>query len=184
MHFFLQMGFAQSGPAPPVGLETPWDARKILTQLSTDNQQLKPLLAQMNPQQWYDQKGASSTYIVQWNDAKAQVEDVLTATSRLSLNIESLSQAIDTYFRLEALDVTARSLNEGAQKYADRASADKLSELIAHNFNSREHFRDYLRQLATSKEQDFKVADAEAQRCRAMLSQQPPPTTTKKPKKN
>ena len=177
---------AQKPPqAPgPAGLESPWDLRNILTVLVKDNEQLKLVIAQLNPQQWYDEKGAPSTYVVQWSTAQRQVNDVVVASRLLSQNTESLSQALDTYFRLEALETSARSLDEGAHKYGDRATADKLSELIAHNFSNRERFRDYLRDLAASKEQDFKIADAEAQRCRAMISREPPTVSRTKPRRN
>ncbi len=165
------------------GLETPWDVRKILAGLEKDNQQLQPLLSSLNPQQWYEQKGAPTTYILQWHTAQQQLRDVLISSTLLSQKTESLSLALDEYFRLEALEVTVRSLEEGARKYADRPTADKLSELIAHNFNSRERFRDYLRDLATSKEQNFKIADEEAQRCRGMISKEPAPSSPRKSKK-
>jgi hypothetical protein len=155
------------------GLEAPWDVRKILTQVGNDTQQFQPVLAQMNPQQWYNQKGAPSTYIVQWQTAQRQVNDVLYSIRQLSQKTDSLPLALDTYFRLEALDVTARSLDEGAQRYANRATADKLNALIAHNFNNRERLRDYIRDLAASTEQNFKIADDEAQRCRAMITNVP-----------
>ncbi len=156
------------------GLETPWDVRKIVNAVVNDDQQLDQLLAQMNPQQWYDQKGAPTTYIVQRQTAQRQLKDVLYAAGQLSQKTESLSLALDTYFRLEALEVTARSLEEGAQKYADRATSDKLSAVIAHSFNNRERFRDYIRDLAASTEQNFKIADEEAQRCRGIISKEPP----------
>jgi hypothetical protein len=164
----------------PVGLESPWDLRNILAALVKDNEQLQSLIAQLNPQQWCDQKGAPSTYVLQWTTAQRQVKDVVVASRLLSQNTESLSQALDTYFRLEALETSARSLEEGARKYEDRASADKLGELIGRNFSNRERFRGYIRDLASSKEQDFKIADAEAQRCRGMISKEPPSGIRKK----
>jgi hypothetical protein len=166
------------------GLETPWDARQMLADLGSDNEQLKPVLDQMNPQAWYDQKGASSTYIVQWHNAQTEVNDVIAVAKSLGQNPQNLFQALDLYFRLEALDITSRSVEEGAVKYGARAPADKLSELIARNFNSREHFRNYLRELAQTKEANFKVADEEAQRCRGMISREPPPKSAKKAKSN
>ncbi len=169
---------------PPAGLETPWDVRKILAALSKDNEEFQPLLSTMNPQQWFQQKGAPGTYIQQLQTAQRQLNDVAVSSRLLSQKTESLSLALDLYFRLEALEVTARSLEEGAEKYGDRASSDKLGELIAHNFNNRERFRDYLRDLALSSEQNFKIADEEAQRCRGMISKEPPPATTRKPKKD
>jgi hypothetical protein len=164
------------------GLETPWDVRKILADVQKDSDQLQPLLSQMNPQQWYDKKGAPSTYIIQWQTAQRQLNDVRYSTKQLAQKTESLPLALDTYFRLEALEVTTRSLEEGAQKYAPRETADKLNALIAHNFNSRERFRDYIRDLAQSVEQNFKIADEEAQRCRGIISKEPPPASRRSKK--
>jgi hypothetical protein len=187
--FVCSFGFSLTAQQPPqgpapAGLESPWDLRNILTALVKDNEELKVVIAQLNPQQWYDQKGAPSTYVVQWATAQRQVNDVVIASRLLSQKTESLSQALDTYFRLEALETSARSLDEGAHKYGDRETADKLSELMGRNFGSRERFRDYLRDLATSKEQDFKIADAEAQRCRGMISKEPPAVSRSKPRRN
>ncbi|MBV8896432.1 MAG: hypothetical protein JO051_07965 [Acidobacteriaceae bacterium] len=159
--------------APAVaGLETPWDARQIVTQMEQSNAKLGPLLTKLSPQRWYDEKGAPSTYIVQWQTAQQEIKDVATTTQLLKQKIDSLAAALDVYFRMEALEVTARSLGEGAERYADRATADQLSAMIAQNFTSRERFREYIKDLATSTEQNFKIADEEAQRCRVTMSQQ------------
>lgn len=155
------------------GMETPWDVRKILTELLADNQRLTPLLAQLHPQQWYDEKGAPSTYILQWQTAHTQLNDVITTTQMLAQKTEDLSLALDEYFRLEALGLTMRSLQQGAERYADRGTADNLARILASNFTNRERFRDYLRDLASSTEQNFKIADEEAQRCRGMISKEP-----------
>jgi hypothetical protein len=169
---------------PAAGLETPWDARQIVAQMAQDDQKLQPVLAKLNPQRWYDDKGAPSTYIVQWQMAQQQLKDVATTTQLLQQKIDSLPAALDVYFRLEALEVTARSLDEGAQRYADRATADQLTQLIAQNFTSRERFREYIKDLALSTEQNFKIADEEAQRCRVAMTQPqqscPPPRRSKK----
>lgn len=157
----------------PAGLETPWDVRTILTNLTQDTNELKPVLENLRPQEWYDKKGAPSTYILQWQTAGQELRDVVTTNQALAQKTESLSLALDDYFRMEALDVTMRSLSDGAQKYADRATADKLSSLLARNFTNRERLRDYLRDLALSTEQNFKIADEEAQRCRGMISREP-----------
>jgi hypothetical protein len=167
--------------APPLaGLETPWDARQIVSQVEQNDEKLRPVLTKLNPQRWYDEKGAPSGYILQWQAAQQQLNDVVTTTRLLEQKIDSLPAALDVYFRLEALEVTAQSLDEGAKRYADRATADQLSQLIAQNFTSRERFRDYIKDLASTTEQNFKIADEEAQRCRGMISQQPPPRRTKK----
>lgn len=170
---------AQIAPATPAGIPSPWVARQIIDDLLKDNEKLTPLLNQMNPQEWAAHKGASSVYITQWQVAKQQLTDVVTTSRMLSQKTESLPLALDEYFRLEALEVTTRSLQEGVLKYGDRFTADQLSGLIARNFGAQERFRDYIRDLAVSQEQNFKAADAEAQRCRGMISREPPPKRTK-----
>ena len=171
----------RAAPAPqqPAGLETPWDVRKILADLNAQTSQLKPLLGQLNPQQWVD-KGASSTYILQWQSAQQQLADALLSMQRLSQKTDSLSGALDTYFRLEALEVSARSLYEGAQRYGTRSTADKLAAFVARNFDNRQRLRDYLEDLAASSEQNFKIADEEAQRCRGIISKEAPSRSKKK----
>ncbi|MBV9081745.1 MAG: hypothetical protein JOZ62_03650 [Acidobacteriaceae bacterium] len=159
------------------GLESPWDVRQIVANVVRENEQLKPLLAGLNPQDWYDKKGAASTYILQWQTAQRQLTDVEWSAKQLSQKTESLSLALDLYFRLEALETSARSLADGDRKYGDRPSADQFAQLIARNFSNRERLRDYLRDLATSVEQNFKIADEEAQRCRGMISKDPCPST-------
>ncbi len=172
---------AASQQAPVIaGLETPWDARKIVAAVEQNNEKLEPVLTKLNPQRWYDEKGAPSTYIVQWQTAQQELKDVMVTTRLLEQKVDSLSAALDVYFRLEALEVTARSLNEGAQRYADRAIADQLTQAIAQNFTGRERFRGYIKDLALSTEQNFKIADEEAQRCRAIMSQQPVANRTRK----
>jgi hypothetical protein len=163
----------------PAGLETPWDVRTILANLTKDTTDLKPVLDNLTPQQWYEKKGAPSTYILQLQTAQQQLRDVVVTNNALAQQTESLPLALDDYFRLEALDVSIRSLEQGARKYADRSTADHLSRLIARNFTNRERFRDYIRDLALSAEQNFKIADREAQRCRGMISREPAASTRK-----
>jgi hypothetical protein len=161
------------------GVQTPWDARTIITGLINDNEHFAPVLDGIHPANWVS-KGASPVYTQQLQQAQQQVHDVVNTAKLLSVKTDQLSLALDLYFRLEALDSTARSLEEGVRRYADRFSGDKLAQLIAHNFTAREQFRDYLANLAASQEQSFKVADEEAQRCRGMISREPAPKKTRK----
>lgn len=187
---------ANSAPPPPrtqlspalqnqqiqeqTGLENPWDVRSLLASLSKDDDQLGPVLNQLNPQQWSNQKGAPTTYILLLQTAQQQWRDLVVSTKLLSQKTESLPLALDLYFRLESLDVPARTLADGARKYGDRQTAEKLAQLLANNFQKRESLRNYLRDLSISTEQNFKIADEEAQRCRGMISKEPPPKKTRK----
>jgi hypothetical protein len=157
----------------PAGLESAWTLRAILDDLLKDNEKLEPLLAQMNPQEWVAKKGASDVYVQQWQSAHSQLKEVVAASKLLAQKTENLPLALDDYFRLEALEVTSRSLEEGVTRYGDRFTADQLDGLIARNFSRRERFRDYIRDLAVSSETNFKLADEEAQRCRGIISKEP-----------
>jgi hypothetical protein len=169
--------------APAAGLENPWDVRKIIADLQNTSANLEPFLRQINPQEWYDKKGAPSTYIVQWQSAQGQLNDIMAVTKLFAQKTESLSLALDTYFRLEGLDVVERALAEGVGRYDTPANARSLNTLIAHNFDSRERIRGYIRDLAATTEENFRIADSEAQRCREMISKQPVQNQARKSKK-
>jgi len=162
------------------GVAAPWDAQKLLADVNSGNQEMTPLLGQMNPQEWMDQKGAPSTYLSQWNTAKQQLADSATTIQRLAAQSDNIYLCLDAYFRMEALETTERSLLEGERAYGTRRIADKLQELIARNYTAREQFRQYLLELTANKEQMFQIADREAQRCRGMISKEAPATNKKK----
>jgi hypothetical protein len=157
----------------PTGLESAWTVRAILDELLKDNEKLEPLLAQMNPQEWYAKKGASEVYVQQWQTARTQLREAIAAAKLLSQKTESLPLALDAYFRFEALEFTCRSLQEAVTRYGERFTADQLNGLIARNFSRRERFRDYIRDSAATSETNFKLADEEAQRCRGIISREP-----------
>jgi hypothetical protein len=48
--------------------------------------------------------------------------------------------------------------------------ADLLNSAVAENAGNRDRLQDYILELAKAKEQEFHVADQEAQRCRQSLS--------------
>jgi hypothetical protein len=162
-------------PAPQ-GLQAPWDIRQMLTEVNAQNQKLKPLLDQMHPQQWLD-NGAPPTYASQYIDTRSRLEDVVRSVANLGQHTDSLSAALDSYFRMEALEVVSRSLLECIRKYGEHTTAEQLASLIAQTYTTRQKFRDYLRDLSVQREQECKIADEEAQRCRGIISKEPPPST-------
>jgi hypothetical protein len=58
--------------------------------------------------------------------------------------------------------------------------ADLMQGSLLENLNNRERLKSYLTELAQTKEQEFKIMDKEAQRCRGIMTKQPPP----KPRSN
>jgi hypothetical protein len=168
---------APTAQATPIqGLQAPWDIRQMLADVNSQNQKLKPLLDQMHPQQWLD-NGAPPAYASQYIDTRSRLEDVVRSVANLGQHTDSLSAALDSYFRMEALEVVSRSLLECIQKYGEHTTAQQLSTLIVKNYSTRQKFRDYLRDLSVQREQECKIADEEAQRCRGIISKEPPPVT-------
>jgi uncharacterized membrane protein len=80
---------------------------------------------------------------------------------------------------MQAMDTALGSLVEGVRTYQNPALASIMQSVIAENSTNRDRLRQYLQDLASQKEQEFEVADREAQRCRAAMLQQPAPKTKK-----
>ena len=95
---------------------------------------------------------------------------------------EKLSAALDTYFRLQGLERELTSLADGVRKYQNPAVGDLLLAVMGENTANREGLRQYIGDLAVQREQEFAVADREAQRCRATINRQPAPAPPKRSK--
>lgn len=164
-----------ASPAQQIaGVETNYDARNLVQAALKSNADLGPVLANLNPKEWYEKKGAPSTYTLQLQSAQDELRYVQIAGDRVLQKVDSLPPLIDLYYRMEALELTARSLDQGAQAYAARGDAERLDRWIGQAFESRRRMREYIEDAATSLEQNFKVADEEAQRCRAAITKVPP----------
>jgi len=160
------------------GVASEWDARKLIEALGTQVQHLKPVIDQIQPGDWQS-KGASETYVAQWNTAEAQLKYLISSSDAFARQPDRLPLGLDIYFRMQSVDSTLGSLTEGVRKYQNPALASIMQSVIAENSTNRDRLRQYLQDLATQKEQEFQVADREAQRCRAALLRQPAPKTKK-----
>ena|SRR5271166_5922237 len=169
---------ADSGPASQQGVASEWDARKMIEALGAQAQHLKPIIDQVQPGEWQS-KGASGTYVAQWNSAQTQLKYLIASADAFSRQPERLPLGLDAYFRMQAMDTALGSLVEGVRKYQNPALASIMQSVIAENSTNRDRLRQYLQDLATQKEQEFEVADREAQRCRAAMLQQSAPKTKK-----
>jgi hypothetical protein len=167
-----------SPPAAASGVASEWDARKLIDALNLQAQHLKPLIDQVQPADWVS-KGASETYLSQWNSTQAQIKYLISSSDAFARQPERLQLGLDTYFRMESVESVLGSLSEGVRKYQNPALAAIMQTVIAENSTNRDRLRQYLQDLAGQKEQEFQVADREAQRCRAALLGQPAPKTKK-----
>jgi hypothetical protein len=177
--FLAPFALAQAPPAADQGVASEWDARKLIDALGAQVQHLQPIIDQVQPAGWLS-KGASDTYVAQWSSAQAQLKYLISSSDAFSRQPERLPLGLDIYFRMQSVESTLASLTEGVRKYQNPALASLMQSVIAENSTNRDRLRQYLQDLATQKEEEFQVADREAQRCRAALLKQPTSPKTKK----
>jgi len=164
---------AQSG-----GIPTEWEVRKQMTALAEHVQRFEPVLAQIHAEEWV-KKGAPQAYVGQLASTRAQIGYLVGSAKELAVHPERLTTALDTFFRMESVDAMLRSVVAGIRKYQNPAVAELLAGLIADTSADRDKLRQYLVDLAADREQQYKVMDREAQRCRASLSRgAAPPANT------
>lgn len=154
------------------GVQAEWDISQTLDALSAQAKRLKPILDQLTPQQWVS-KGAPDTYVKQWKSSQDELGYLVDSARALVKQPERLTVALETYFRMQSLEMQLRSLADGVRNYQNPAIGDLLIGVLAENSSNRDKLRQYITDLAVTKEQEFKVVDQEAQRCRGALSRQP-----------
>jgi hypothetical protein len=172
MCLVLASGLAHAQAPPAGGVASEWDVRKLLDSLELQAQHVKPIIDQVRPESWVA-KGAPRAYVTQWTTAQAELKYLLSSSEALSKQPERLTFALDTYFRMQALESTLSSVTEGIRKYQNPALADLMQSVVAENSSNADKLRQYVQDLATQKEEEFQIADREAQRCRETLLKQP-----------
>jgi hypothetical protein len=174
MKFLLPLFFVNvlaSAQAPGVSAE--WDISQTVSALSAQAKRLKPILDQLTPRDWVS-KGAPATYVTQWQGAQDDLGYLVDSANALQKQPERLTLALDTYFRLQSLDLRLSSLVGGVRNYQNPAVGDLLVGVQGENSANRDKLRQYITDLAATKEQEFRIVDQEAQRCRTVLTRQAP----------
>jgi hypothetical protein len=174
---YAQAPQAQGPPKP--GLETTWEIAPVLNEIAAHAGRLLPLLDKIDVQSWVA-KGASDTYAAQLQSSKEQARALTIEAQALATNPEQLSAALQLVFRIQALETMMTSLGEAIRRYQTPADAQALAAVVAQNGAARDRLQRYVVNLAAEREQDLKVMDREAQRCRGILTQAPPQTGRKK----
>jgi malonyl CoA-acyl carrier protein transacylase len=158
--------------AQQAGMQNEWDIHKTLTAIAVHADRVVPFVDQIHPEQWVS-SGAPDAYIKQAKTCRDELKGVAAAARALSQNPEKLTDTLQLLFRIRTLEMMLASLGEGLRKYQNPPMADMLNTAVAENNGNREHLQQYVLELATAREQECRVADQEAQRCRQSLSRQP-----------
>ena len=153
------------------GTSNEWDVHKTLDAMASHFEQIAPLVDQANPRDWMA-NGAPETYIAQWNSCRSGLKAVVYDLRKLGRNPEKLTDSLEALFRVRALETLLGSFSDGLRKYHNPPMADMLNAVIAQNAD-RDRLQQYVLELAAEKEQAFRVADEEAQRCRGSIARQP-----------
>ena len=101
------------------------------------------------------------------------VEYLGLSAGNLERKPDQLSVVVDTFLWLDRSHSLIRSLGEGVRKYQNPAVADLLDSARTRNDGVMDKLKEYMRQLAIHTEQEWTVANEEAQRCRAELMSKP-----------
>src|SRR6185436_14021618 len=177
MKFIVPLLFAAliapAQTAIPQGVTAEWDISQMLDALASQAKRLKPILDQLNPQEWVA-KGAPDAYLSQWRYAQTELVYLTDSAKALGKQPERLTLALDTLFRVQSLETRLTSLVDGVRNYQNPAVGDLLVGVLGENSTNRDRLRQYITDLAANKEQEFQIADKEAQRCRGMLGKQAP----------
>ncbi|MFB3778192.1 MAG: hypothetical protein ACE141_11290 [Bryobacteraceae bacterium] len=155
------------------GVPQEWEVRRDLSSLVEQTGRLRPLLDAVKTAEWVD-KGAPASYASQWKAVVDESDYLARSAHELAADPERLTLALETYLRLESLDAQLNSLNEGIRRYQNPALADLIRGAMTDGAPARDRLRRYVVQLAALKEDQLRVADQEAQRCRTILLQKAP----------
>jgi hypothetical protein len=167
----LFVAAAVRGQSP--GLPAEWDVKHLMDDLVKEARSVTPLMQMTNPEHW-NNPDAGKSYVGQWKSGQNLIQYFATSAEGLARQPERLPLALETYFRMESMESNLRSLADGIRKYYDPRIADQFQSIIVQNSNNREKLKQYLAELSTTKEQEFKVADSEAQHCRGVISREAP----------
>jgi hypothetical protein len=168
---------------PSAGVSPEWDIRKDMTSLADQIRQLQPMVDKIKPETWVAQ-GAPSAYVKQMASLQSGIQYLLGSSEKLAKDPERLTAALDAYFRMQYVEVLINSLRDGVRKYQSPDLAEILNGLMTQSSNNKEKLRSHIVDLAAVREQELRVMDQEAQRCRSMLAKIPPdPPVSGKAKK-
>jgi uncharacterized protein YecE (DUF72 family) len=169
------------GPGARAQQAAPWvdpQTAAIFTRISQHAARVEPMLQQVRASDWVA-KGAAETYVAQLTGARQQNQAVQSDMAELSLHPDRLQDSMKALFRVQAFHRSLDSLMGGLRKYQNPALADLIQSVAAEDQADLDALQNHILELANAKEQEFQVADNEAQRCRAGLSRQPAASSPK-----
>jgi hypothetical protein len=165
---------AQNATSEADGVTAEWDVRSYMKSLVSDVQRMRSLLNRVDAPHWVS-RGAPDAYLQQSKSSLEAIEHLVAATESLSQEPERLSSALETFFQLERMELLVNSLNAGVRKWQSEYTANEIREALSANMVHRDRLRQHIRDLAAARENEFRIMNEEAQRCRGTLTKAAPP---------
>jgi len=147
-----------------------WDTGKLFTDLAAQSARLQPLIRKLNVKEW---TGAPDTYgpllatLVEDNQA------IPEQAKAVSQHPEKLADSLQLLLRVHTVETNLPVVLAGLRKYGNPALADLIEGVAAEGAPARQTFSQRVVDLTAQREEQFEVADHEAQRCREILSKNP-----------
>jgi hypothetical protein len=155
--------------AQPTTVMTEYDAVQLINAVADQTEKLAPMIEQIHTAEWVA-KGAAPTYTQLATGALAQNKAIVRALRELVQHPAKLSDCMTALFRIQSMEMELISLDPGLRKYQNPALADLIGSILAEGHRNRDRFQQYVVDLTANREQQFEVADKEAQRCRESIS--------------
>lgn len=156
----------------PAGVAPSWDTGKLFADLAAQSNRVQPMLKQVRPNDWV-KAGAPPTYVALWEKAMQETQDFAGQAQAVAKTPDKLSDSLRLLETMHAAEESVAELLAPLQKYQNPALAELIAGVQEEGRPAREAFSQRVLDLAADREQQFAVADHEAQRCREILSQRP-----------
>jgi hypothetical protein len=149
-----------------------------LSALAAAVREMQPLLGRVDAK-IMSENGAPDAYIQQVRSVQNAIQGLLAASDQLAREPEKLPLALDVYFQMERMELLLGSLRDGIRKYQSPDLADMIAQSLSKDIVHRDRLRQHITDLAELHDQEFQIANEEAQRCRGTLTRQPVPAASK-----
>jgi hypothetical protein len=168
--FFLLAAALQA--QQPAGVAPAWDAGKLFADLTAQSNRLQPMLKQIQPKDWIS-AGAPQSYVTLWQKAMDENQAFAAQAQAVAKTPDKLADSLRLLEAMHAVQESVAELLPGVEKYQNPALAELLAGVQGEGQPARDALSQRVLDLAADREQQFAVADHEAQRCREILSQHP-----------
>jgi hypothetical protein len=166
-------------PAWAQGVRPEWEIRDLTTALTKQMEAVEGALARIDPSAWTNAPGA---YLEQYKSAVSELGYARANAFEVAAQPTGLGKSFELHLRLAAIEPMVVSVAAGSRAYQDPQPAEDALTALAAMSDSRTQLRQYLMELASTKEQQLATVDSEAQRCRAEMLSRPLPEPTAAPR--